>query len=263
MHLSSYDLTGRVAIVTGGARGIGKTTALLLAEAGADVVIAGRRQEPLDDTAAEIAKATGRRCLGVSTDVREATQASALIDRTIAEFGRLDILVNNAGRGTQAPLRKMPAESWDNDVSLNLNAAFYCTQAAYPHLSASGNGAIVNISSLAGVHGTMGVGAYSAAKAGLQQFTRVAAAEFGPKGVRVNCVAPGMIATENAQRGWAKVGFDAMAACQSFPLRRPGRPEEVAQAVLFLASDAASYISGETLTVGGGPQLKGMIDMEA
>jgi NAD(P)-dependent dehydrogenase (short-subunit alcohol dehydrogenase family) len=262
--LSTYnDLTGRVAIVTGGARGIGKAIALLLAEAGADVVIAGRRQEPLDDTATEIAKATGRRCIGVSTDVREAEQASALIDRTIAEFGRLDILVNNAGRGSHAPLRKMAAEVWDNDVSLNLNAAFYCAQAAYPHLSANGNGAIINISSLAGVHGTMGVGAYSAAKAGLQQFTRVAAAEFGPKGVRVNCVAPGMIATEIAQRGWAKTGFDAMAACQSFPLRRPGKPEEVAQAVLFLVSDAASYITGETLTVGGGPQLKGMIDTDA
>jgi NAD(P)-dependent dehydrogenase (short-subunit alcohol dehydrogenase family) len=262
--LSTYnDLTGRVAIVTGGARGIGKAIALLLAKAGADVVIAGRRQEPLDDTATEIAKATGRRCIGVSTDVREAEQASALIDRTIAEFGRLDILVNNAGRGSHAPLRKMAAEVWDNDVSLNLNAAFYCAQAAYPHLSANGNGAIINISSLAGVHGTMGVGAYSAAKAGLQQFTRVAAAEFGPKGVRVNCVAPGMIATEIAQRGWAKTGFDAMAACQSFPLRRPGKPEEVAQAVLFLVSDAASYITGETLTVGGGPQLKGMIDTDA
>jgi NAD(P)-dependent dehydrogenase (short-subunit alcohol dehydrogenase family) len=263
VRLSPHDLSGRVAIVTGGARGIGKAIALLLAEAGADVVIAGRRQEPLDDTAAEIAKATGRRCLGVSADVREAGQASTLVDRTIAELGRLDILVNNAGRGSHAPLRKMPTEIWDNDVSLNLNAAFYCAQAAYPYLSANGNGAIVNISSLAGVHGTMGVGAYSAAKAGLQQFTRVAAAEFGPKGVRVNCVAPGMIATEAAQRGWAKTGFDARAACQSFPLRRPGRPDEVAQAVLFLVSDAASYITGETLTVGGGPQLKGMIDTDA
>ncbi|MDB5725952.1 MAG: alcohol dehydrogenase [Novosphingobium sp.] len=263
MRASPHDLTGRVAIVTGGARGIGKAIALLLAEAGADIVIAGRRQEPLDDTAAEIAKATGRRCVSVSTDVREARQAGAMVERTIAEFGRLDILINNAGRGSHAPLRNMTTEIWDNDVSLNLNAAFYCSQAAYPYLSAHGNGAIVNISSLAGVHGTMGVGAYSAAKAGLQQFTRVAAAEFGSKGVRVNCVAPGMIATDAAQLGWAKTGFDAMAACQSFPLRRPGRPEEVAQAVLFLASDAASYITGETLTVGGGPQLKGMIDTEA
>lgn len=256
------DLSGRVAIVTGGGSGIGKATALLLAQAGADLVIAGRKLERLDAAAAEIASETDRCCIGVPTDVREAEQANALIEATIAKFGRLDILINNAGRGTHAPLRTMTAQVWDNDVALNLNAAFYCAQAAYPHLRAHGNGAIVNISSLAGVNGTMGVGAYSAAKAGLQQFTRVAAAEFGPRGVRVNCVAPGMIATELAQKGWAKTGFDAASACQAFPLRRPGTPEEVAHAVLFLASDAASYITGETLTVGGGPQLKGMIDTE-
>jgi NAD(P)-dependent dehydrogenase (short-subunit alcohol dehydrogenase family) len=256
------DLNGRVAIVTGGGSGIGKVTALLLAEAGADLVIAGRKQERLDTAAAEIVAETGRRCIAVSTDVRDPDAAKALIDAALAEYGRLDILINNAGRGTHAPLRTMTAEAWNNDVAQNLNAAFYCAQAAYPHLRAHGNGAIVNISSLAGVNGTMGVGAYAAAKAGLQQFTRVAAAEFGPHGVRVNCVAPGMIATELAQKGWAKTGFDASAACQAFPLRRPGTPEEVARAVLFLASDAASYITGETLTVGGGPQLKGMIDTE-
>lgn len=256
------DLSGRVAIVTGGGSGIGKVTALLLAEAGADLVIASRKQERLDTAAAEIVAETGRRCIGISTDVRDPDAAKALIDAALAEYGRLDILINNAGRGTHAPLRTMTAQAWNNDVALNLNAAFYCSQAAYPHLRARGNGAIVNISSLAGVNGTMGVGAYAAAKAGLQQFTRVAAAEFGPRGVRVNCVAPGMIATELAQKGWAKTGFDASAACQAFPLRRPGTPEEVARAVLFLASDAASYITGETLTVGGGPQLKGMIDTE-
>jgi 3-oxoacyl-[acyl-carrier protein] reductase len=259
---SPYDLSGRVAVVTGGGSGIGKATALMLAEAGADLVIAGRKQERLDTAAAEIIAKTGRRCIGVSTDVRDADAAKALIDATITEYGRLDILINNAGRGTHAPLRSMTPDQWTNDVALNLNSAFYCSQAAYPHLKAHGNGAIVNISSLAGVNGTMGVGAYSAAKAGLQQFTRVAAAEFGPKGVRVNCVAPGMIATDLAKKGWAKTGFDAAGACVAFPLRRPGEPEEVARAVVFMASDAASYITGETLTVGGGPQLKGMIDTE-
>ncbi len=262
MSSAPHDLTGRVAIVTGGSSGIGKAIALLLAHAGADLVIAARRQDRLAAAADEIAAETGRRCVAIPADVRDPASAKALIEGVIAEFGRIDILINNAGKGSHAPLRIMTAETWDNDVALNLNAAFYCSQAAYPHLKVHGNGAIVNISSLAGVNGTMGVGAYSAAKAGLQQFTRVAAAEFGPKGVRVNCVAPGMIATELAQKGWAKSGFDAVGACQAFPLRRPGKPEEVAQAVLFLASDAASYITGETLTVGGGPQLKGMIDTE-
>jgi len=261
MSSTPYELTGRVAVVTGGGTGIGACIALLLAEAGADLVLAGRRVEPLEKTAGKIRDQTGRRCLVVPTDVRDAAQAQRLIDRAFQEFGRIDILINNAGKGSHAPLRTMPPATWNKDVALNLSAAFYCAQAAYPHLKASGRGAIVNISSLAGVHGTMGVSAYSAAKAGLQQFTRVAAAEWGPHGVRVNCVAPGMIATELAQQGWAKTGFDAMGACQSFPLRRPGRPEEVAHAVVFLASDTASYITGETLTVGGGPQLKGMIDV--
>jgi NAD(P)-dependent dehydrogenase (short-subunit alcohol dehydrogenase family) len=262
MPAPPYDLTGRVAIVTGGGTGIGKATALLLAQAGADLVIAARRKDRLDQAAAELSVKTGQRCLAVAVDVRDPASAKTLIEAAVAEYGRVDILINNAGKGSHAPLRTMSAQTWDNDVSLNLNAAFYCSQAAYPHLKAHGNGAIVNISSLAGVNGTMGVGAYSAAKAGLQQFTRVAAAEFGPKGVRVNCVAPGMIATELAQKGWVKTGLDATGACQAFPLRRPGKPEEVAQAVVFLASDAASYITGETLTVGGGPQLKGMTDTE-
>lgn len=260
MSSISHDFSGHVAVVTGGSSGIGATIAMMLAKAGADIAISGRRPEPLEAAAAQISNATGRRVLAVPTDVRDAEQCAAMVARTAAELGRIDLLINNAGRGSMVALRDMKPAIWDKDIALNLNAAFYCAQAALPHLKASGRGAIVNISSLAGINGTMGHGAYSAAKAGLQQFTRVASAEWGPQGVRVNCVAPGMIATELAKAGWDKFGFDAMAACQSFPLRRPGTPEEVAQAVLFLASAAASYITGETLTVGGGPQLKGMID---
>ncbi|MET0376602.1 MAG: SDR family oxidoreductase, partial [Rhizorhabdus sp.] len=127
---------------------------------------------------------------------------------------------------------------------------------------ASGHGAIVNVSSLAGVHGTLGVGAYSAAKAGLQMFTRVAAAEWGPHGVRVNAVACGMIATPLARQAWAKTGFDATDAASVFPLRRPGKVEEPAEAIAFFASDASSYITGEVLAVAGGPAITGMIDTE-
>ncbi|MEY2943515.1 MAG: hypothetical protein RLY97_1529 [Pseudomonadota bacterium] len=256
-----YDLTASVAIITGGGSGIGAATAMLMAARGADLVLAGRKAEPLEKMATIIRETTGRRCIGIATDVRNAPQAAALIEGTIAAYGRLDILINNAGKGYHAPLRSMPIDRFDNDLALNLSAAFYCAQAAYPHLKASPHAAIVNISSLAGVNGTMGVGAYAAAKAGLQQLTRVMAAEWGPHGIRVNAVAPGMIATELAQAGWAKTGFDAIGACVAFPLRRPGRPEEVAEAVCFMASDAASYITGEILTVGGGPQLKGMIDV--
>ncbi len=257
-----FDLAGRVAIVTGGGTGIGRATALLLARRGADVAVAGRKLEPLERTAAEIREGHGRRSLGVPADVRQPDQTQALVDRVAAEFGRIDILVNNAGgAGRHMALAKLPAAAWDRDVQLNLSAAHYCAQAAFAHLKAS-KGCIVNISSLAGMHGTKGVGAYSAAKAGLQMLTRVLAAEWGPHGIRVNCVAPGMIATELARAGWEKQNFDAMAACKDFPLRRYGEANEVAQAIAFFASDAASYITGETLAVCGGPQIKGMVEVE-
>lgn len=258
-----FDLTGRVAIVTGGGTGIGRATALLLARRGADVAICGRRLEKLEEAAAAIRSETGRRVLAVRADVRKAEDASALIDQVIAEFGRLDILINNAGGAHgHVPLAKMDLAKWDRDVQLNLSAAMYCSQAALAHLRAS-KGCIVNISSLAGVHGTAGVGAYSAAKAGLQMFTRVASSEWGAYGIRVNAIACGMIATEAAREGWEKSGFDAAGASkQAFALGRYGEMDEAAQAIVFMASDAASYISGETLPVGGGPKLGGMIAMD-
>ncbi len=256
-----FDFNGRRAIVTGGGSGIGRVIAEQLAASGADVAIAGRKPEPLEATSAEISAAGGGRCVAIPTDVRDSEHCARLIEETVAQFGGLDILINNAGKGWHSLLNTMPPEVWQNDFALNSHGPFYCSQAAFPHLKVSAHAAIVNISSLAGQNGTIGVGAYAAAKAAVQMLTRVAAAEWGPHGIRVNCVAPGMIATELALANWAKTGFDALSASKGFPLRRPGRPEEVANAVLFLASDAASYITGETLTVGGGPQLKGMIDV--
>lgn len=260
--IEGFDLTGRVALVTGGGTGIGKEVARLLAQRGADVALAARRMDQLQASAAELSAETGRRIECLPCDVTDAAAVEAMVTEVVARLGRLDILVNNAGRSSFASLSKMKPEVWEKDVRLNLNGTFHVSHAAIPHLKAHGNGAVVNISSLAGINGTVGCGAYSAAKAGVQMFTRVAAAEWGPAGVRVNCVAPGMIATELAQKGWAKVGFDATDACQVFPLRRPGTPQEVAQAVAFLVSDAAGYITGETLAVAGGPQLKGMIDAD-
>jgi NAD(P)-dependent dehydrogenase (short-subunit alcohol dehydrogenase family) len=256
-----FDLTGRVALVTGGGTGIGRATALLLAERGADVAVVGRRLEPLEATAADI-QALGRKALAAPTSVRKVGEVQAVVARVAEHFGRIDILINNAGGAHgHIPLSKMDPEKWDRDIQLNLSAAMYCSQAAFPHLKAS-RGCIVNISSLAGVHGTQGVAAYSAAKAGLQMFTRVSSAEWGPSGIRVNCVAPGMTATEAARSGWEARNYDAMDACQNFPLRRYGEMREVAQMVVFFASDAASYITGETVAVGGGPQLGGMIKVE-
>lgn len=261
--LEGFDLSGRVAVITGGGTGIGKATARLLAKRGADVAIAGRKPDVLDAAAQEISAETGKRCLAVPTDVRKPDQCVALMDRVAAELGRIDILISNAGGAHgHVGLSKMDLAKWDRDVQLNLSSAQYCAQAALPHLKRT-KGCIVNISSLAGMHGTQGVGAYSAAKAGLQMLTRVMAAEWGPLGIRVNCVAPGMTATEKAKEGWETRGYDAMAACQNFPLRRYGEMDEVAQAIVFFASDAASYITGESLAVGGGPQIGGMIEVES
>ncbi|MFT4025439.1 MAG: SDR family NAD(P)-dependent oxidoreductase [Novosphingobium sp.] len=260
--LAEFDLSGRVALVTGGGTGIGRATALLLAERGADVAIAGRRPEKLEPAAEEI-RTLGRRALCVPADVRLAEQAPLLIERVIAEFGRLDILVNNAGgAGSHTPLARLDPARWDRDVQLNLNAAMYLSQAALPHLRQT-RGNVVNISSMAGINGTKGVAAYSAAKAGVQMLTRVSAAEWGHYGVRVNCVAPGMTATEKAREGWDKSGFDAPGVARhSFALRRYGETREVAQMIVFFASDAASYITGETVAVGGGVPLGGMIDTD-
>ena len=260
--LEGFDLSGRVALVTGGGTGIGRAIALLLAERGADVALAGRRADKLENVAAEIGK-LGRNSLCVTADVRNADAVQAMIGTVVDHFGRLDIVINNAGGNhAHVGLAKMSTEGWDRDVSLNLSAAHYCSQAAFPHLRAS-KGTIVHISSVAGVKGTNGVGAYSAAKAGLQMLTRVQASEWGPHGIRVNCVAPGMTATEKAHAGWAKSGFDAAAVARSaFALGRYGECREVAQMVVFFASDAASYISGETVSVSGGPVLGGMVEVD-
>ncbi|MFC0204931.1 SDR family NAD(P)-dependent oxidoreductase [Novosphingobium soli] len=259
--LQEFDLSGRVALVTGGGTGIGRAIALLLAKRGANVALAGRKRAPLDGVVAEV-EALGRRGLALEADVRELARAQAMVESAATHFGRLDILVNNAGGAHgHVGLAKMDPAKWDRDLQLNLSAAMYASQAAFPHLRRH-RGSIVNVSSVAGMHGTQGVAAYSAAKAGLQMLTRVAAAEWGPAGVRVNAVAPGMTATEKARAGWEKTGFDADSAAHVFPLGRYGLPEEVAQVVAFLVSDAASYVTGEAIAVAGGPVLGGMVKVD-
>jgi NAD(P)-dependent dehydrogenase (short-subunit alcohol dehydrogenase family) len=258
----AFDLTGRVAVVTGGGTGIGQACAMLLAGRGADVAITGRRLEPLEKTAAAIREQTGRRAFAIPADVSDAAAARAMIDAVAQQLGGIGILVNNAGKPTRhVALAKIDPAEWDYDVRLNLSAALYCSQAALPHLRKSGRGAIVNISSAAGIGGATGVGAYSSAKAGLQMLTRVSSAEWGPK-VRVNCVAPGMTATEDSRERWERLDFDPSQVYRHFPLNRYGLVEEMAQAVAFFASDASAYVTGETLAVVGGPAIGGMFEVD-
>jgi 3-oxoacyl-[acyl-carrier protein] reductase len=253
-----FNLHGRVAVVTGGGTGIGAATARLLAAQGADVAIAARTIHDLERTATSIASETGRPCLIVPTDVKDETQVVAMIERSVRELGRLDILVNNAGGTRLGPLRSLPTKAWDSGFDLNVRSAYIATREAGAHFLAQRSGAIVNVSSDAGVYGVRGGSHYSAAKAALQMFTEVTAAEWGPYGVRANCVAVGGIASERAQAAWEVAGIDPAAIGEGAMLRRVGRPEEVAAAILFLVSDAASYITAQTISVDGGHPMGGL-----
>jgi 3-oxoacyl-[acyl-carrier protein] reductase len=252
------DLTGRIAVVTGGGTGIGAATAGLLAAHGADVAIAARTVHDLERTAEKIEGDSGRRCLVVPTDVKDETQVVSMIARSVKELGRLDILVNNAGGARLGPLRRLPAKAWDASFDLNVRSAYIATREAGTYFLEQRSGAIVNVSSDAGVYGVRGGAHYSAAKAALQMFTEVTAAEWGPHGVRANCIAVGGIASERAKAAWEVAGIDPAAIGEGAMLRRVGRPEEVAAAILFLVSDAASYITAQTISVDGGHPMGGI-----
>ena len=250
------DLSDKVVIVTGGGTGIGRATSVLFARFGADVVVAGRTESALAETVDEILQTTDRKALAAVTDVRVEGQVQALVDRAIEHFGRLDVVVNNAGGTYLRALPKVALSEWENNVALNLNSVFMMTQAALPHLERS-RGTIVNVSSSAASSGFRSGSAYSAAKSGVEMFTRVAGAELGSLGIRVNCVAPGMVRSDGAERGWRLGGMDVVAESAKIPVGRVGEPYEIARAIVFLASEASSFVTGEVLHVDGGPRMDG------
>ena len=243
------QLEGKVAFVTGGSRGIGKAIALTLAEAGADVAInyAGN-VAAAEEVAAEIRK-MGRRALILQGDVSKTEIAAEMMDAVVAEFGHYDILVNNAGITRDGLLMRMKEEDWDAVLNTNLKGVYNCTKAAIKYMMKQKSGKIVNISSVVGVMGNAGQANYAAAKAGCIGFTKSVAKEVASRGITVNAVAPGFIATDMTNILPEKV-VEEMAA--GIPLKRAGQPVDVAKAVLFLVSDDAAYITGQTLHVDGG-----------
>ena len=249
------ELEGKVALVTGGSKGIGRAIALAYAEAGADVAISARGREDLEMTAADI-ESRGRRALGVSADMSDPEQVRALVERTASDLGSLDVLVNNAGAAPfLSTLDSIRLEGFEKYFRINYLSAVYATQAAAPLLTGRGPGAcVVNVASVAAFVASPGLTYYAGAKAALVSLTRTVAQEWAAYGVRVNAIAPGWIETEmneraRQDRGWAD-GIRAM-----IPLGRWGTAEDVAAAALFLASDAASFITGSVLVVDGGQTL--------
>jgi NAD(P)-dependent dehydrogenase (short-subunit alcohol dehydrogenase family) len=248
-----FDLGGKVAIVTGGGSGIGRQMADGLAEAGADIVVCARKPERCEQAAEEL-RALGVRSLGLRCDVRDPGEVQAVIDRTRAELGRIDVLVNNAGTSWGAPAEDYPLEGWQKVIDVNLTGVFLCSQAAgRVMIDQGGGGTIVNIASVAAFGGAepelMNAVAYNAAKGGVVSFTRDLATKWARHGIRVNAIAPGWFPTD-----LNKVLLDARpeAYLEHIPLRRFGGPDDLKGAVVYLASAASSYVTGQTLVVDGG-----------
>jgi NAD(P)-dependent dehydrogenase (short-subunit alcohol dehydrogenase family) len=248
-------LTGQVAIVTGASRGIGAATARALAQAGATVALAARDSTRLEQLAAEI-EAGGGTALSVPTDIGDPDDVERMVARTLDAFGRLDLAVNNAAGGGHppTPLTDVATADFDSAMAINLRGTFLCLKHEIAAMLDSGGGAIVNMTSTAGLEAVGGLAAYVSTKHGIVGLTKVAALEYAARNIRVNAIAPGPILTEQLQRAGEAAQHGA---AQAMPMRRIGRPEEVAAAVLWLCSDAASFITGATIPIDGG-KLAGM-----
>jgi 3-oxoacyl-[acyl-carrier protein] reductase len=269
------DLSGRVAFVTGGSRGLGRADALTLARAGADVVVADllvesqlseetdrygslatvARQQGLvhtEETVRDI-EAMGRRALAVRCDVTDRGEVDAAVARTVKELGAIDILVNNAGTLDHvAQFHEQSPELWERDLRVNLTGAFNCAQAAWPHMKERGWGRIVNMASVAGTLGGFGQASYSTTKAGVLGLTKTLALEGGRHGITCNAIVPGVIGTEAFEMASATMNERIV---RRTALRRPGEPQEIANVVAFLCSDLAAYVTGVELNVSGGVEL--------
>lgn len=253
-----FNLKGKVALVTGGSRGLGRAMALALAQAGADVALNARSANGLQAAVQEIQR-LGVRALAVPGDVSQQEDAKRMVERTHQQFGRIDILVNNAGVWEGTYFVRLPKEAWDRVLSVNLTGAYLVARWVARGMLKQRSGKIIQIASISGLKGSPQAAAYCAAKAGLIQMTRVMAIELGPAGIRVNAIAPGFFATDmtrpytETEEPAEKSAFENYVG--KIPLGRFGRPEDLAGLVVFLASPASDHITGQTIVIDGGESL--------
>jgi len=241
-------LKGKVALVTGAAQGIGKAVALLLARNGADIVVSDVNLEKAEETAKEI-EGLGQQALATKTNVADANDVERMVQAALERFGRIDILVNNAGITRDKLLLRMSDEDWDAVLGVNLKGTFLCTRAVIRPMAKQKSGKIVNIASVVGAMGNAGQANYGASKAGVIGFTKTVAREYAPRGINVNAIAPGYIETPMTEALPDKAKEELK---RLIPMDRLGKPEDVAEAVLFLVSEASNYITGQVLHVNGG-----------
>jgi gluconate 5-dehydrogenase len=248
--VTPFDLTGRVAVVTGTSRGLGQALARALARAGADLVITSRRRDDLRDFQREI-EGMGRRALPLELDVRDQASIRRMAEEALAGYGTVDILVNNAGCNIRKPALEVTWEDWNTILDTNLRGSFFVAQALARPMVARGHGRIINIGSVTSVAGYAGLGPYGASRGGIRQLTMSLADDWGPHGVTVNCLAPGWFKTAQNAAMYEDAEWVAMLK-ERIPVRRPGQPSDLEGAVVFLASEASAYVTGQTLLVDGG-----------
>jgi gluconate 5-dehydrogenase len=250
MNSNLFDLTGKVAIVTGTSRGLGQYLGRALARAGADLVITSRDPDTLKAFQNEI-ESLGRKALPLSLDVREYDSIQVMVNAALAHHGKIDILVNNAGCNVRKPALDVTWEDWNLILNTNLRGTFFVSQAVARHMVSRKYGRIINIGSVTSVAGYAGLGPYGASRGGVKQLTMSLADDWGSHGITVNCLAPGWFKTaQNAVMYENKEWVEYL--CDRIPLKRPGQPQDLDGAVVFLASDASAYVTGQTLLVDGG-----------
>ncbi|MBN1289524.1 MAG: glucose 1-dehydrogenase [Actinobacteria bacterium] len=251
MYKELFDLTGRVAVVTGGSRGIGRSIAAALSEFGARLVLVSRKIEGLDEARREI-EAAGGEAVCVPANMGDEESSTVIIRKTLDAYGTLDILVNNAATNPVfGPMKDIDARAWDKIMSVNLKGCFLLARAAGEVMREKGKGSIINMSTISARRPLQGLGAYSVSKAGIDMVTKSLAQEWTGSGVRVNGIAPGLIQTKFSSALWQNDDVRHMAEAR-IPAGRLGQPEDIAGAAVFLASDASKFISGETILVDGG-----------